>query len=59
MSVTSELLGLVPAGLELLKLLRNGDAEGAERQAKAIAQSLMLKKTTRAAAKSAKKVIKR
>jgi len=58
MSIASELLALVPAGIELIKLLRNGDAEGAERQAKAIAQSLMLKKTTRAAAKAAKKITK-
>ena len=53
MSVASELLGLIPAALELVDLLRKGQHDKAERKAKAIAQAIGLKKATRAAAKAA------
>jgi hypothetical protein len=53
MSVASELLSLVPAALELVKLLRAGEVDQAERKAKALAQAIGLKKATRAVAKAA------
>lgn len=53
----ADLLPLVPLALELLKLLRAGDADGAQRKAKAIAQAIALKQRTRAAAKVTKKVV--
>lgn len=49
----AELLPLVPTALELVKLLQAGDRDGAARKAKALAQSLALKKVTRAAAAAA------
>lgn len=56
MSVAN-LLPLVPVALELVKLLRAGDVDGAHRKAKALAQSIGLKKGTRAVAKATKKAI--
>ncbi len=50
-SLATNLLGLVPAALELVKLLTNGDAEKAERKAKALAQAIALKKLARESAK--------
>ncbi len=50
-SLATNLLGLVPAALELVKLLTNGDAEKAERKAKALAQAIALKKLARETAK--------
>lgn len=51
MSLASDLLSLVPAALELVKLLTAGEADKAERKAKALAQAIALKKATREAAK--------
>jgi hypothetical protein len=45
------LLELIPEALELVKLLFAGDYAAAERRSKALAQSIALKATTRAAAK--------
>jgi hypothetical protein len=45
------LLELVPAALELVKLLTRGEAEKAERKAKALAQAIALKKLAREVAK--------
>ena len=59
MSVTSDLVSLVPTALELVKMLRAGDVAGAEQKTKALAQGIALKKATRAAAKGAAKVLKR
>ncbi len=47
----NELLALVPDALELARLLFAGDYDKAERKAKALAQSVALKKATREAAK--------
>ncbi len=55
MSVASELLSLVPMALDLVKLLYAGDYDKAERKAKAIAQGIAIKKSTRAAAAAARK----
>lgn len=51
MSVASDLLQLIPAALELVRLLHAGDYDKAERKAKALAQAIALKKATRAAAR--------
>lgn len=45
------LLDLVPAALELVKLLTQGEAGKAERKAKALAQALLLKQAAREQAK--------
>lgn len=58
MSVASELFSLVPAALELVQHLRDGDTDKAERKSKAISQGIALKKATRVAAKGAKKLAK-
>ncbi len=50
-----ELLQLVPAALELVKLLTAGDAARAERKAKALAQAIALKKGARELVKAARK----
>lgn len=47
----ASLLEFVPAALELVKLLVDGQADAAERKAKAIGQAIALKKLTREAAK--------
>ncbi len=47
----NELLSLVPEALELVRLLWDGNYNEAEHRAKALAQSITLKKTTREAAK--------
>jgi hypothetical protein len=47
----NDLLKLVPLALELVQLLTSGDADKAERKAKALAQAIALKKLARAAAK--------
>jgi hypothetical protein len=46
---------LILDALELVKLLRSGQSEAAERKAKAIAQALTIKNATRLAALAAKK----
>ncbi len=51
----NELLKLVPAALELVKLLTNGEVDKAERKARALAQALALKKGARALVKAARK----
>lgn len=51
MSVASDLLSLIPAALELVKLLHAGEVEKAERKAKALTQAIGLKRLTREAAK--------
>ena len=45
------LLALVPEALELVRLLWDGNYDEAEHRAKALAQSIALKKATRQAAK--------
>jgi hypothetical protein len=53
----ADLMPLVPVALELVKLLRAGDVEAAERKAKALAQEIGLKRGTRAVAKATKKAV--
>lgn len=48
-----ELAALITAALELVQLLRAGDVSRAERKAKALAQAIKLKRSTRAAAAAA------
>jgi hypothetical protein len=58
-SVAGDLVSLVPAALEIAKLLKDGDVEKAEKKTKALAQSIALKKATRVAAKAAGKALKK
>jgi hypothetical protein len=53
--MTNELLQLVPAALELVKLLTAGDVAKAERKAKALAQAIALKKAARELVKVARR----
>lgn len=55
----ADLLPLVPAALELVKLLRAGEVDKAERKAKALAQAIGLKRGTRAVARATKQAIEK
>jgi hypothetical protein len=51
MSITEELLNLVPAAEQLIEYLLNGNLDEANHKAKAVSQALALKLATREAAK--------
>ena len=55
MSVAADLIGLVPDALELVRLLVGGDAEKAEIHARLLAETISIKRATRAAAEAGRK----
>jgi hypothetical protein len=55
MSVASDLLALVPTALDIVRLLHAGDEAKAERKARVLAETIALKRATRAAAKAGKR----